>query len=149
MSYYLENIALPDQLDISAHGPILSSCLWVSFCVYLLPGAVDYPCFRGLLKQLVGPLSSQLSDRRSSIVKQVCLYSTSVISSYLVRSCRCDWLPCWSQGIMSILFTMTNIYVPNWLPDKCYSFGSRTFQNFPLNDCAIGLVFCLFFHYVI
>ncbi|XP_030451581.2 CLIP-associated protein isoform X2 [Syzygium oleosum] len=35
-------------------------------------GASDYPCFRGLLKQLVGPLSTQLSDRRSSIVKQAC-----------------------------------------------------------------------------
>ncbi|CAA2934086.1 CLIP-associated isoform X1 [Olea europaea subsp. europaea] len=35
-------------------------------------GAVDYPCFRGLLKQLVGPLSTQLSDRRSSVVKQAC-----------------------------------------------------------------------------
>lgn len=35
-------------------------------------GATDYPCFRGLLKQLVGPLSTQLSDRRSSIVKQAC-----------------------------------------------------------------------------
>ncbi|KAF4378140.1 hypothetical protein G4B88_022963 [Cannabis sativa] len=35
-------------------------------------GAVDYPCFRGLLKQLVGPLSVQLSDRRSTIVKQAC-----------------------------------------------------------------------------
>ncbi|XP_056169276.1 CLIP-associated protein-like [Syzygium oleosum] len=35
-------------------------------------GAVEYPCFKGLLKQLVGPLSTQLSDRRSSIVKQAC-----------------------------------------------------------------------------
>lgn len=35
-------------------------------------GASDYPCFRGLLKQFVGPLSTQLSDRRSSIVKQAC-----------------------------------------------------------------------------
>lgn len=35
-------------------------------------GAPDYPCFRGLLKQLVNPLSTQLSDRRSSIVKQAC-----------------------------------------------------------------------------
>ncbi|XP_038899196.1 CLIP-associated protein isoform X2 [Benincasa hispida] len=35
-------------------------------------GAADYPCFKGLLKQLVGPLSTQLSDRRSSIVKQAC-----------------------------------------------------------------------------
>ncbi|KGN44556.1 CLIP-associated protein isoform X1 [Cucumis sativus] len=35
-------------------------------------GAADYPSFKGLLKQLVGPLSGQLSDRRSSIVKQAC-----------------------------------------------------------------------------
>ncbi|KAG1354806.1 CLIP-associated protein [Cocos nucifera] len=35
-------------------------------------GAVDYPSFPMLLKQLVGPLSTQLSDRRSSIVKQAC-----------------------------------------------------------------------------
>ncbi|CAO2839845.1 unnamed protein product [Amaranthus hypochondriacus] len=38
----------------------------------VIGGAADYPCFRGLLKQLVGPLSTQLSDRRSSIVKQAC-----------------------------------------------------------------------------
>ncbi|TKY52810.1 CLIP-associated protein [Spatholobus suberectus] len=38
----------------------------------VLGGAADYPCFCGLLKQLVGPLSTQLSDRRSSIVKQAC-----------------------------------------------------------------------------
>ncbi|CAA0825734.1 CLIP-associated protein [Striga hermonthica] len=38
----------------------------------VIGGAVDYPCFRGLLKQLIGPLSTQLSDRRSSIVKQAC-----------------------------------------------------------------------------
>ncbi|KAG7014585.1 CLIP-associated protein [Cucurbita argyrosperma subsp. argyrosperma] len=35
-------------------------------------GAADYPSFKGLLKQMVGPLSTQLSDRRSSIVKQAC-----------------------------------------------------------------------------
>ncbi|KAK7396474.1 hypothetical protein VNO78_17508 [Psophocarpus tetragonolobus] len=38
----------------------------------VIGGAADYPCFRGLLKQLVGPLSTQLSDRRSTIVKQAC-----------------------------------------------------------------------------
>ncbi|WOG95005.1 hypothetical protein DCAR_0314307 [Daucus carota subsp. sativus] len=38
----------------------------------VIGGATDYPCFRGLLKQLVGPLSTQLADRRSSIVKQGC-----------------------------------------------------------------------------
>ncbi|XP_048138801.1 CLIP-associated protein-like isoform X1 [Rhodamnia argentea] len=35
-------------------------------------GASEYACFRGLLKQLMGPLSTQLSDRRSSVVKQAC-----------------------------------------------------------------------------
>ncbi|GER46087.1 CLIP-associating family protein [Striga asiatica] len=38
----------------------------------VIGGAADHPCFRRLLKQLVGPLSTQLSDRRSSIVKQAC-----------------------------------------------------------------------------
>ncbi|KAK9055667.1 hypothetical protein SSX86_026752 [Deinandra increscens subsp. villosa] len=38
----------------------------------IIGGAIDYPSFRGLLKQLVGPLSTQLADRRSSIVKQAC-----------------------------------------------------------------------------
>lgn len=38
----------------------------------VIGGATDYPSFRALLKQLVGPLSTQLSDRRSSIVKQAC-----------------------------------------------------------------------------
>ncbi|KZV21518.1 CLIP-associated protein [Dorcoceras hygrometricum] len=38
----------------------------------VIGGAPDHPCFRVLLKQLVGPLSTQLSDRRSSIVKQAC-----------------------------------------------------------------------------
>ncbi|KAL9228289.1 hypothetical protein vseg_003884 [Gypsophila vaccaria] len=38
----------------------------------VLGGAADYPSFRSLLKQLVGPLCTQLSDRRSSIVKQAC-----------------------------------------------------------------------------
>ncbi|XP_058094985.1 CLIP-associated protein-like [Magnolia sinica] len=35
-------------------------------------GAADYPSFPTLLKQLVAPLCTQLSDRRSSIVKQAC-----------------------------------------------------------------------------
>ncbi|KAK1420589.1 hypothetical protein QVD17_22304 [Tagetes erecta] len=38
----------------------------------VIGGATNYPSFRGLLKQLVGPLSTQLADRRSSIVKQAC-----------------------------------------------------------------------------
>ncbi|KAL5711594.1 hypothetical protein ACHQM5_013862 [Ranunculus cassubicifolius] len=38
----------------------------------LFGGAADYPSFPSLLKQLVPPLSTQLSDRRSSVVKQAC-----------------------------------------------------------------------------
>lgn len=34
-------------------------------------GATEYSCFMSLMKQLVPPLTIQLSDRRSSIVKQV------------------------------------------------------------------------------
>lgn len=51
--------------------------------VSYLSGAADYPCFRSLLKQLVGPLSTQLSDRRSSIVKQV----KESCFSFMVVSC--------------------------------------------------------------
>ncbi|GFY99513.1 CLIP-associated protein [Actinidia rufa] len=49
----------------------------------VIGGAADYPCFRGLLKQLVGPLSTQLSDRRSSIVKQV-LFKLVVITVLVI-----------------------------------------------------------------
>lgn len=48
-----------------------------------LSGAADYPSFRGLLKQLVGPLTTQLSDRRSSIVKQVYYISFSTNTSHI------------------------------------------------------------------
>ncbi|RVW53582.1 CLIP-associated protein [Vitis vinifera] len=52
---------------------ILRADINASFIIFfVLLGAADYPGFRGLLKQLVGPLSIQLSDRRSSIVKQTC-----------------------------------------------------------------------------
>lgn len=51
---------------------VLPSNCFGSLIFYIIStGAADYPCFRGLLKQLGGPLSTQLSDRRSSIVKQV------------------------------------------------------------------------------
>ncbi|XP_077250889.1 CLIP-associated protein-like [Tasmannia lanceolata] len=46
-------------------------------------GATDYPSFPTLLKQLVGPLSTQLSDRRSSIVKQAC-HLLSLLSKELL-----------------------------------------------------------------
>ncbi|KAG0620882.1 hypothetical protein M758_4G252000 [Ceratodon purpureus] len=38
----------------------------------IVGGAVECPCFLTLFRHFVGPLSSQLSDRRSSIVKQAC-----------------------------------------------------------------------------
>jgi hypothetical protein len=47
----------------------------------LLSGAADHSSFLMLLKQLVPPLSIQLSDRRSSIVKQVLLLLTLSIVS--------------------------------------------------------------------
>uniref|UniRef100_A0A453P3G1 Uncharacterized protein n=1 Tax=Aegilops tauschii subsp. strangulata TaxID=200361 RepID=A0A453P3G1_AEGTS len=46
-------------------------------------GAIDYPSFFMLLKQLVHPLSSQLADRRSSIVKQAC-HLLNVLSKELL-----------------------------------------------------------------
>ncbi|KAF8402021.1 hypothetical protein HHK36_012972 [Tetracentron sinense] len=52
----------------------------------LFGGAADYPCFPALLKQLVAPLSTQLSDRRSSIVKQgchlLCLLSKELLGDF-------------------------------------------------------------------
>ncbi|KAG8071455.1 hypothetical protein GUJ93_ZPchr0006g44838, partial [Zizania palustris] len=49
----------------------------------LYGGAIDYPSFLMLLKQLVPPLSAQLSDRRSSIVKQAC-HLLNVLSKELL-----------------------------------------------------------------
>ncbi|URD77432.1 HEAT repeat family protein [Musa troglodytarum] len=46
-------------------------------------GAADYPSFLTLLKQLVTPLSTQLLDRRSSIVKQAC-HLLSLLSKELL-----------------------------------------------------------------
>ncbi|KAF5174856.1 Clip-associated protein [Thalictrum thalictroides] len=52
----------------------------------LFGGAADYPCFPALLKQLVAPLSTQLSDRRSSVVKQgchlLCLLSKELLGDF-------------------------------------------------------------------
>ncbi|AQK48834.1 CLIP-associated protein [Zea mays] len=46
-------------------------------------GAIDYSSFLMLLKQLVPPLSTQLSDRRSSIVKQM-LFKLVVITVLVI-----------------------------------------------------------------
>ncbi|KAF5731403.1 CLIP-associated protein [Tripterygium wilfordii] len=68
-------------------------------------GAADYPCFRGLLKQLVGPLSTQLSDRRSSIVKQACH-----LLSYLSKELLGDFESC-AEIFIPVLFKLVVITV--------------------------------------
>ncbi|XVF72145.1 hypothetical protein PTKIN_Ptkin12aG0096700 [Pterospermum kingtungense] len=71
----------------------------------VLGGAADYPCFRGLLKQLVGPLSSQLSDRRSSIVKQACH-----LLSFLSKELLGDFEAC-AEMFIPVLFKLVVITV--------------------------------------
>lgn len=68
-------------------------------------GAADYPCFRGLLKQLIGPLSTQLSDRRSSIVKQACH-----LLNFLSKEMLGDFEACAEQFI-PVLFKLVVITV--------------------------------------
>ncbi|CAM8960224.1 unnamed protein product [Rhodiola kirilowii] len=68
-------------------------------------GAVDYPCFRSLLKQLVGPLSTQLSDRRSSIVKQAC-HLLNILSKELLG----DFEAC-AEIFIPVLFKLVVITV--------------------------------------
>ncbi|KAL2945478.1 CLIP-associated protein [Bienertia sinuspersici] len=71
----------------------------------VIGGAVDYPSFRGLLKQLVGPLSTQLSDRRSSIVKQACH-----LLNFLSKELLGDFEACAEQFI-PVLFKLVVITV--------------------------------------
>nr|APT37048.1 CLIP-associated protein B1 [Gossypium hirsutum] len=68
-------------------------------------GAADYPSFRGLLKQLVGPLSTQLSDRRSSIVKQACH-----LLSFLSKELLGDFEAC-AEMFIPVLFKLVVITV--------------------------------------
>ncbi|XVF32273.1 hypothetical protein REPUB_Repub17cG0067600 [Reevesia pubescens] len=68
-------------------------------------GAADYPCFRGLLKQLVGPLSTQLSDRRSSVVKQACH-----LLSFLSKELLGDFEAC-AEIFIPVLFKLVVITV--------------------------------------
>ncbi|CAL5353551.1 hypothetical protein CsSME_00041593 [Camellia sinensis var. sinensis] len=71
----------------------------------VIGGAVDYPCFRGLLKQLVGPLSTQLSDRRSSIVKQACH-----LLNFLSKELLGDFEAC-AEMFIPVLFKLVVITV--------------------------------------
>ncbi|CAN6279203.1 unnamed protein product [Urochloa humidicola] len=68
-------------------------------------GAMDYPSFLMLLKQLVPPLSSQISDRRSSIVKQAC-HLLNVLSKELLG----DFEPC-AEIFIPVLFKLVVITV--------------------------------------
>ncbi|KAI3449855.1 hypothetical protein Pfo_006520 [Paulownia fortunei] len=68
-------------------------------------GAADYPCFRGLLKQLVAPLNTQLSDRRSSIVKQACH-----LLSFLSKDLLGDFEAC-AEMFIPVLFKLVVITV--------------------------------------
>ncbi|RCV34450.1 hypothetical protein SETIT_7G160500v2 [Setaria italica] len=68
-------------------------------------GAIDYPSFLMLLKQLVPPLSTQLSDRRSSIVKQAC-HLLNILSKELLG----DFEPC-AEIFIPMLFKLVVITV--------------------------------------
>ncbi|KAL2470626.1 CLIP-associated protein [Abeliophyllum distichum] len=72
---------------------------------FVIGGAADYPCFRGLLKQLVGPLSTQLSDRRSTIVKQACH-----LLCFLSKELLGDFEPC-AEIFIPVLFKLVVITV--------------------------------------
>ncbi|XP_023759265.1 CLIP-associated protein [Lactuca sativa] len=71
----------------------------------VIGGAIDYPCFRGLLKQLVGPLSTQLADRRSSIVKQACH-----LLNFLSKELLGDFESC-AEMFIPVLFKLVVITV--------------------------------------
>ncbi|XVF29197.1 hypothetical protein REPUB_Repub15cG0099500 [Reevesia pubescens] len=71
----------------------------------VIGGAVDYPCFHALLKQLVAPLCTQLSDRRSSIVKQACH-----LLSFLSKELLGDFEAC-AEMFISVLFKLVVITV--------------------------------------
>lgn len=68
-------------------------------------GAVEYACFPSLVKNLVGPLSQQLGDRRSSIVKQAC-HLLSLLSKELLG----DFEPC-AESFIPVLFKLVVITV--------------------------------------
>ncbi|KAG8389121.1 hypothetical protein BUALT_Bualt02G0196300 [Buddleja alternifolia] len=68
-------------------------------------GAADYPCFRGILKQLVAPLSTQLSDRRSSIAKQACH-----LLNFLSKDLLGDFEAC-AEMFIPVLFKLVVITV--------------------------------------
>ncbi|EOY05437.1 CLIP-associated protein, putative isoform 1 [Theobroma cacao] len=71
----------------------------------VIGGAVDYLCFHALLKQLVAPLCTQLSDRRLSIVKQACH-----LLSFLSKELLGDFEAC-AEMFVPVLFKLVVITV--------------------------------------
>ncbi|KAE8697885.1 CLIP-associated protein, putative isoform 4 [Hibiscus syriacus] len=71
----------------------------------VIGGSVGYPCFHALLKQLVVPLCTQLSDRRSSIVKQACH-----LLCFLSKELLGDFEAC-SEMFIPVLFKLVVITV--------------------------------------
>ncbi|KAL3365081.1 hypothetical protein AABB24_010301 [Solanum stoloniferum] len=71
----------------------------------VIGGAADYPCFRGLLKQLGNPLSTQLADRRSSIIKQACH-----LLNFLSKELLGDFEAC-AEMFIPVLFKLVVITV--------------------------------------
>ncbi|CAN6460516.1 unnamed protein product [Victoria cruziana] len=71
----------------------------------VLGGAADYASFLSLLKQLIGPLSGQLSDRRSSIVKQACH-----LLNFLSKELLGDFEAC-AEMFIPVLFKLVVITV--------------------------------------
>ncbi|CAA6655371.1 unnamed protein product [Spirodela intermedia] len=71
----------------------------------VLGGATDFPSFPMLLKQLVTPLSSQLSDRRSSIVKQACH-----LLNFLSKELLGDFEAC-AETLIPVIFKLVVITV--------------------------------------
>eukprot|EP00250_Pteridium_aquilinum_P029698 c39971_g1_i1 orf=592-5070(-) len=68
-------------------------------------GAAEYACFPALLKQLTNPLSLQLADRRSSIVKQAC-HLLNLLSKELLA----DFEQC-AEAFIPVLFKLVVITV--------------------------------------
>ncbi|KAH7302208.1 hypothetical protein KP509_23G060800 [Ceratopteris richardii] len=68
-------------------------------------GAAEFACFPSLLKQLINPLSVQLADRRSSIVKQAC-HLLCLLSKELLA----DFEHC-AEAFIPVLFKLVVITV--------------------------------------
>ncbi|KAJ4956400.1 hypothetical protein NE237_013183 [Protea cynaroides] len=71
----------------------------------VLGGATDYPSFPTLLKQLVVPMCTQLSDRRSSVVKQACH-----LLNFLSKELLGDFEMC-AEMFIPVLFKLVVITV--------------------------------------